>query len=150
MARQPAGRPAAAAAFALLADVVQAPGDGIEQANQRRFADSSTKQRICGKGSEGVVADLRVGGRCSPVNEAQVLVGGHDGRVEQHHPDVDAQRRLFVLLAGTVTNPVEKWTRPYHAVLGAVDAFINHLPPGALQRTYKVAVVGAVSDNLLQ
>lgn len=38
----------------------------------------------------------------------------------------------------------------HHSILGCLDALINDLPPRALQSAQKVAIVGALADDLLQ
>lgn len=79
----------------LLASVVQAPGDGIEEADETCLADASAEQRVGGEGAESIVADLGVRRGRAAVDESKIVVGGEDRSVKKDDPDVDTQRRLF-------------------------------------------------------
>lgn len=74
--------------------VVQFPGYGVEQADERGFADPPAEEGVSGQRAEGVVADLRVGGGGAAVDESEVRVCFKDWGVEEDEPDVDSQRGL--------------------------------------------------------
>lgn len=140
----------AALAFILLG-VVQLPGDGVEEADQAGLADATAKQRVGGEGTEGVVAYFGVGGRGAPVDEGEVVIGGHDGGVEEHQPDVYPQRRLAERGGNQLVCPSGRPARvSHHAILGTLDTFVNHLPPRALEGTGIVVVIGPFANDLLQ
>lgn len=55
---------------------MQSPSDSVEQADERSFANPAFKKRVCGEGTEGVVANFGVSRGSSTPNELQISIGG--------------------------------------------------------------------------
>jgi len=66
----------------VLLGVVKPPGDGVEEADQAGLADATAEQGVGRQSAEGVVADLGVGGRRAAMDEREVFIGGHYGRIK--------------------------------------------------------------------
>jgi hypothetical protein len=62
---------------------MELPGYGVEESDEAGLADAAAEERIGGESSEGVVADLGVGGGCAAVDKGEVVVCGEDGGVEE-------------------------------------------------------------------
>lgn len=56
----------------------------------------------------------------------------------------------LLVLASRDDDDVSTVGGTHHSILGTLDALVNDLPPGALQRTDKVAVVRAIAYDLLE
>ena len=77
-----------------LVSIVQLPGDGIENTGETVFGDATAKQRVCGQGAEGIVADLGIGRRGTLSHEIEVGIGAERRHIEQNQPNIDAQLGL--------------------------------------------------------
>lgn len=70
--------------------IVQFPSYGVQEADERGFADTPAEEGVCGERAKGVVADFGVGRGGAAVDEGEVGVGFEDRGVEEDEPDVDA------------------------------------------------------------
>ncbi len=68
---------------------MQFPGDSVQEADERGFADAPAEERVCGERTEGIVADFGVGWGGATMDESEVGVRFEDRGIEEDEPDVD-------------------------------------------------------------
>lgn len=67
----------------VLFGIVEGPGYGVEEADERIVGDAAFEEWIGLEGTEGVVADFGVGGGGATPREGEVVIGWDGRRVEQ-------------------------------------------------------------------
>ena len=78
----------------ILAGVVERPGNGVKEADERIVGYAAFEKRVGFEGAEGVVADFGVGWGGATAGEGEVVFCGNGRGVEENKPDVDAEMGL--------------------------------------------------------